>query len=155
VEPCAGVENDTAYSRVFETIELLLRPGLAPAKDRAYHRLRVLFRLEPDSSPYADVQTARQAILALPLDQQPSAYLDALRRFGGCDETDLAPQAATSTDPGSIFPEDPTEVVLANVADLLVTPTASGGWTLATPPPVPDVTVRPSHVATAAIEELL
>src|SRR5262249_40073332 len=141
VEPCAGVENDTAYSRVFETIELLLRPGLAPAKDRAYHRLRVLFALEPDSAPYADVQVARLAIMALPPEQQRTAYLDALRRFAAFDEIDLAPQAATASEPDSIFPEDPTEVVLANVADLFVTPTTSGSWTLATPPPVPDVTV--------------
>jgi len=155
VEPCAGVENDTAYSRVFETIELLLRPGLSAPKDRGYHRLRVLFQIEPDSTPYLDVKNARQAIQALPSDQQPAAYLAALRKFAALDEIDLTPQAATATDPASIFPEDPTEVVLADIADLKVQPTTSGDWTLVTPAPVPVVTVRPSHIATATIQELL
>lgn len=155
VEPCAGVENDTAYSRVFETIELLLRPGLAQPKDRGYHRLRVLFRLEPDSAAYADVEAARDAIDALPAEQQPAAYLDALRRFAAFDEIDLQPQAATGPEPASIFPEDPTEVVLADIADLRVAPAAAGEWTVVTPPPAPDVTVRPSHIATATIQELL
>jgi hypothetical protein len=154
VEPCAGVENDTAYSRAFETIELLLRPGPAAPKDRGYHRLRVLFRLEPDSAPYADVQTARTAIEALSPAQQPAAFLAALRRFAALDEIDLMPQAATATEPESIFPEDPTEVVLADIVDLRVTP-AGTGWTLVTPAPRPDVTVRPSHIATATIQELL
>ena len=31
-DPCAGSELDTAFSRVSETIELLLRPGKAPAQ---------------------------------------------------------------------------------------------------------------------------
>jgi hypothetical protein len=59
-DPCAGAapglrRGDTAYSRVTESVELLLRPGLAPAKDRGYHRLRVLFALEPDDARYAEV----------------------------------------------------------------------------------------------------
>src|ERR1700688_1186653 len=51
VEPCAGAQTDTAYSRVFETVELLLRPGLSQPKDHGYHRLRVLFQIEADSAP--------------------------------------------------------------------------------------------------------
>ena len=155
VEPCAGAQTDTAFSRVFETIELLLRPGLAVEKDRGYHRLRVLFGLEPDSAAYADVQTERQNIQALPVADQPAAYLAALRRFAAHDVIDLLPQAATATEPASIVPEDPTEVVLANVADILVKETADGGWAIADPLPEPDVTVRPSHVATATIQELV
>jgi hypothetical protein len=155
VEPCAGVENDTAYSRAFETIELLLRPNLHTPKDLGYHRLRVLFQIEPDGAAYADVQTARQNIQALPPEQQPAAYLDALRRFAALDEIDLRPQAATATEPQSIFPEDPTEVLLADITDIRVQPTASDDWTLVTPAPKPVVTVRPSHIATATIQELL
>jgi hypothetical protein len=155
VEPCAGAQTDTAYSRVFETIELLLRPGLSQPKDRGYHRLRVLFQIEPDSKSYADVKTRRDTIQALPLNQQPAAYLQALREFAALDEIDLKPQAATANDPASIFPEDPTEVVLADVADLIVQPDPSGNWAIATPIPKPVVTVRPSHIATATIQELL
>jgi hypothetical protein len=155
VEPCAGVENDTAYSRVFETVELLLRPDLSKPRDPGYHRLRVLFELEADSAKYADVQARRQTVQALPIEKQPAAYLDALREFAAFDEIDLQPQPATATDPASIFPEDPTEVLLADVADILVEPTADGGWAIAAPIPKPVVTVRPSHVATATIQELL
>ncbi len=155
VEPCAGAQTDTAYSRVFETVELLLRPGLSKPKDRGYHRLRILFQLELDSAPYADVQTRRQAIQELATNQQPAAYLAALREFAALDEIDLTPQAATATEPASIFPEDPTEVVLADVADLIVQPTATGDWAIAAPIPTPVVTVRPSHIATATIQELL
>jgi hypothetical protein len=155
VEPCAGAQTDTAFSRVFETIELLLRPGLAVEKDRGYHRLRILFGLEADSADYADVQTERESIQALAAADQPAAYLAALRRFAALDVIDLLPQAAAATEPASIVPEDPTEVVLANVADILVEPTEDGGWAIAEPLPAPDVTVRPSHVATATIQELV
>jgi hypothetical protein len=155
VEPCAGAHTDTAFSRVFETIELLLRPGLAAEKDRGYHRLRVLFGLEPDSADYADVQAERESIQALAVVDQPAAYLEAFRRFAALDVIDLLPQAATATEPASIVPEDPTEVVLANVADILVEETDNGGWAIANPLPAPDVTVRPSHVATATIQELV
>jgi len=155
VEPCAGVENDTAYSRVFETVELLVRPGLSTPKDPGYHRLRVLFEIEADSAPFSDVQTRRQTIQALPVEQQPAAYLAALREFAALDEIDLKPQAATALEPASIFPEDPTEVVLADVVDIVVEPTPDDGWTIAAPIPKPVVTVRPAHIATATIQELL
>jgi hypothetical protein len=155
VEPCVGAQTDTAYSRVFETVELLLRPGLSKPRDLGYHRLRVLFQLEPDSPVFADVQTKRQTIQALPPDQQPAAYLAALREFAALDEIDLKPQQATTTEPTSIFPEDPTEVVLADIADILVQPGASGNWNIVKPIPSPAVTVRRSLVATATIQELL
>lgn len=158
VEPCAGAQTGTAFSRVFETVELLLRPGLttdAKPKDRGYHRLRILFQIEDDSADYADVKTRREAIQALAADQQPAGYLKALREFAALDEIDLKPQQASGTAPASIFPEDPTEVVLADLADAVVKPGTADDWVLATPLPAPVVTVRPSHIATATIQELL
>jgi hypothetical protein len=157
-DPCAGSEVDAAFSRVSETIELLLRPGKAPAKDLGYHRLRILFSLEDDAPRYSEVKTRRDAILALPLEKQPRAYLDAFREFAALDEIDLAPQADESGATSSLFPEDPTEVVLADVAGVHVRPaTGAGatGWAIADPLPVPNVRVRRSHVATATIQELL
>jgi hypothetical protein len=117
--------------------------------------LRVLFQIEADSAPYADVKAHRDTIQALPLVQQSAAYLRALREFAALDEIDLKPQAATATGSASIFPEDPTEVVLADIADLIVQPGARGDWAIAAPIPTPVVTVRPSHIATATIQELL
>jgi hypothetical protein len=159
VEPCSGAQTSTAFSRAFETVELLLRPGLAkdiqPPKDRGYHRLRILFLLEPDDPKYKDVKTRREAIQALPADQQPAGYLKALREFAALDEIDLRPQPASGTEPASIFPEDPTEVVLADLDGVVVKPGTANGWVLVAPAPQPDVTVRPSHVATATIQELV
>jgi hypothetical protein len=166
-DPCAGAEIDTAYSRAFETVELLLRPGPAPRKTLPYHRLRILFGLEDagppdkdvpprkDSPPYSEATAQRTAILALPPDQQPRAYLKAFRTLAAFDEIDLAPEAGADGNPDSIFPEDPTEVVLADVINVTVMPAGDDGWTIAAPLPTVDVTVRPSHVATATIQELL
>jgi hypothetical protein len=81
--------------------------------------------------------------------------LQALREFAALDEIDLRPQAATATGPASIFPENPTEVVLADIGDLILQPSAGGDWAIAAPIPTPIVTIRPSHIATATIQELL
>jgi hypothetical protein len=168
-DPCAGSEVDTAFSRISETVELLLRPGKAWAKEPAgaspepdpkdlgYHRLRILFSLEDDAPEYDEVKTRREAILALPLEQQPRAYLDAFREFAALDEIDLGPQDASGAF-SSLFPEDPTDVVLADVLGIHIRPAAgvgATGFAIADPLPVPNVRVRRSHVATATIQELL
>lgn len=158
-DPCAGAEVDTAFSRVSEMIELCLRPGKAPVKDRGYHRLRILFSLEDDAkaaadSKYAEVSTRLQTILALPSDQQPLEYLKAFREFAALDEIDLNPQKDANEVPDSLFPEDPTEVVLADVIGIHVRLGAAAS-TLVDPLPTIDVRVRPSLVATATIQELL
>jgi len=151
-EPCSGAQTDTAFSRVFETVELLLRPGLAPKPELGYHRLRQLFQLEPDT--FTDMATRRTAIQALPPDQQPAAWLGALRELAALDVIDLKPQAATDTAPASLFPEDPGELVLADLAGVVVRP-AGSGWAIAEPLPLPDLKARRSHIATATIQELL
>ncbi|MEO8333805.1 MAG: hypothetical protein ABI664_02450 [bacterium] len=157
-DPCAGSELDTAFSRVSETIELLLRPGKAPPKDLGYHRLRILFSLEDDATQYDEVKTRRESILALALDQQPRAYLDAFREFAALDEIDLSPQVDESGVVSSLFPEDPTDVVLADVVGIDLRPAAgvgATGWAIVDPLPTPNVRIRRSHVATATIQELL
>jgi len=153
-DPCAGAETDTAYSRVTESVELLLRPGIAVPKDPGYHRLRVLFALEPDSAQYAEVQARRELILGQPLGNQPAAYLAAFREFAALDEIDLGPQRDADGVATSLVPEDPTEVVLADVEGIIVR-LGVDGWAVSDPLPVPNVRVRPSHVATATIQELL
>jgi hypothetical protein len=153
-DPCEGSETDVAFSRVSETIELCLRPGLAPRKDRAYHRLRILFALEDDSADYAEVKTRREAILALPPEQQPRGYLKAFREFAALDEIDLTAQQDATGTRNSLFPEEPTEVVLANVRRIRIRQ-AEPASALEAPLPIIDVRVRPAHVATATIQELL
>ncbi len=158
-DPCAGAESDAAFSRVNESVELLLRPGKAPAKDLGYHRLRILFSLEDDDpAKYDEVRIRRETILALPYQQQPRAYLDAFREFAALDEIDLSPQLDESGVVSSYFPEDPTEVVLADVLGIVVGAALGVGATgsaILDPLPVPNVRIRRSHVATATIQELL
>jgi hypothetical protein len=156
-DPCAGSEVDTAYSRVSETIELLIRPGKAPLKDRGYHRLRVLFALEDDAPEFDEVRLRRQSILAKAAGDQPRAYLDAFREFSALDEIDLRPEIDAENEQTSLYPEDPTEVVLADIESIVIEKARdeSRPSTIADPLPVPNVRVRPSHVATATIQELL
>jgi hypothetical protein len=173
-EPCdaGGATDGIAFSRAQETVELLLRPRLVPPRPRQgnpYHRLRLLFSLDEPVLPIDEkkrkpddddiVVKARNDILALPPDQQPFAYLEALRRFAADDEIDLAP-AKLAGDGVSLFPaDDDCEVVLANVPGVVLKPGPTQGGQ---PGPsvfagvgTVDVSVRPSHVATSTIEELL
>ena len=137
-EPCDGSGTSTAYSRVFETVELLLLPGKAPARDLHYHRLRLLFGLEDPSidTTIGKIVAADQQVLDAPKD------LDSFRRFAALDEIDLQP-------PGD---QADFSVTLADIAGIALNKAASGltlaGGTV-------DQTVRPTHVSTFTIEELL
>jgi hypothetical protein len=154
-DQCEGAQGDTAYSRVLETVELLLRPGRAPVKTKPYHRLRVLFQLEADSAAFDDVRLRREAIQAANLADQPAEFLKAFREFAALDAIDLKPQQAAANRPASIFPEEPAEVVLADLIDLIVEPEAGDTFAIVAPLPNPDVRVRPALVATSTIQELL
>lgn len=152
-QPCSEAAGGTAFSRLSEQVDLRLqagRPAAPPAPP--YHRLRVLFALEAALLPAdQDVLDARDAVLALPSEQQPRAYLEAFRRFAALDTVDL------SAPPGTLFPAaDDAPIVLAVVAGVRLTQ-QDGVWLLVgdPPPPVVDVTVRPALVATSSIQELL
>jgi hypothetical protein len=156
-DPCDGISTDTAFSRAFETVELLLKPGPAPRQPFhvPYHRLRLLFALiDPvvGDSVDAEVVARRDAILALPGEEQPAAYLVAFREYAALDTLDLKPQES----PTSIFPEDPSEVVLGEIRDIIVEPHGQDAWKfVSADPPSPDITVRRTLVATSTIQELL
>ncbi len=160
-DPCDGATTATAYSRAYETVELLLRPGKAQPQDPPYPRLRILFNLVEDNDPkysdttYPHVRETRTDIQSKPVDQQPREYLKAFRALAAADVTEMSAQTAPPAEHSSIFPEDPTEVVLADVVDIVVMQTNTG-WVIDPQHiPEPDLTVRPSHVATATIQELL
>jgi hypothetical protein len=158
-DPCGpDSSSGTSYSRVFETVALELRPGPAPDYARRYRRLRILFRLEPDDPEYQDVVDRRADILARPTGQQPMEYLLAFREFAALDTIDLGPQRGAGGERASLYPEEPSEVVLANVTDIVVRAAGAAGgeeWRLADPLPKIDTLVRPSHVASSTIQELL
>ncbi len=166
-EPCDSSGATTAYSRVIETVELLLLPGKAPEWRTPpgalpYHRLRLLFGLEePIRKTNGAVVPADQEvldaladILALAVDKQPAAYLEAFRRFSALDAMDLGPAVTEEGDGFALFPVlDPDLISLADISGLTLVPLASGGWNL-TDGEI-DNTVRPVHLPTATIQELL
>jgi hypothetical protein len=159
MEPCNNAATSTAYSRVFETVEILLLPNLATPPVVPYHRLRLLFGIT-DPIPKDNPSPEDQAVLdevarirALPAADQPGDLLKAFHRFAALDEIDLEP--ATSDDGTRIllFPGQEDEpVLLANVASITLQPNGNSwklnGGTV-------DTSVRPSHVATTTIQDLL
>ncbi len=162
MEPCDNAGTGTAYSRVCETVEILLLPNQAPARVYPYHRLRLMFGLdEPrlkenstDSTPEDQaVLDEVKNIQALPAAQQPAAWLAAFHRFAALDEIDLRP--AISEDGARIlfFPgRDDDPVVLADITGIMLT-RQNNGWVVSGG--AVDTSVRPSHVATTTIQDLL
>ncbi len=136
-EPCEGSGTATEYSRIFETVEILLKPGLAPApRARPYRRLRLFFGL--DVPPPEDVATVEsdQEVAAAP------KTLASFRRFAAFDEIDLQP-----------LDDDCVCLTLAELQGVQLA-TGENGLSYQGLDEV-DVTVRPSHVATSTIQELL
>lgn len=160
MEPCDGSGNGTAYSRVYETVELLMLPGLAPTTAPQYHRLRLLFGLDAPQEKDGAITPEDQAVLdainaihALPADEQRAAWLAAFHRFVALDEIALKPAQSEDGARTLLFPAlDDEAVVLANITGLMLKKaganrTLSGGAV--------DVAVRPAHVATTTIQDLL
>ena len=157
MEPCEGGAGGTAYSRVFETVDL----RLVPRKDRdqppaPYHRLRVLFGLEPATLPADQIAVdERDAVLALPQDQRGPAYVAALRKLAAFDEIDLKPAQSADDTTRLIYPATgDSPLLLADVIGITLDRSGPTNALTLTGGTV-DVTVRPSHIATAAIQELL
>ena len=117
-DPCEGASSETAFSRVFETVELLLRPGLAPTAPDPYHRLRLLFDLvDPDQDSGGVVTASDQEVLDA-RGGDDRAQLAAFRRFAALDELDMSPVApgGEGDDGSGLFPSpDDAPLVLANV----------------------------------------
>ena len=166
-EPCDSSGATTAYSRVIETVELLLQPGDAPEWRTPpgvlpYHRLRLLFGLEEPikeddmvSPTDQEVLDALVGILALAAEEQPAACLEAFHRFSALDEIDLTPASGEEGDAFSLFPmQNPALLPLANIKNITLIPTETGSWHLAGYDGT-DNTVRPVHLPTSTIQELL
>lgn len=154
--PCDGSASDTAYSRVNETVELLLLPNQAPPRQVTFPQLRGLLGVPATGQPDQTVQAALAAIAALPEDQRAQGWLNQLRIILAGEIAGLAPPGFTSTQAGSslVFPVDePADVVLAQLTGITLTP-ATGGTRTASVTAI-DTSVRWSHVPTATIVELL
>ena len=161
MEPCNNAGTGTAYSRVFETVEILMIPGPPPVKDPPYHLLRLLFGLEPaETEEGGAVKANDQAVLdalaaieALPEKDRPPALMAAFHRFAALDEIALKPAKSEDDARVLLFPgRDDEPVVLADITDLTLKKN-NGNWIL-TGGNI-DTSVRPSHVATTTIQDLL
>src|SRR5205823_883036 len=132
-EPCSGMTSETAYSRTYETVDIRLVPG-APPEPRApgYHRLRVLFGVEPPTLP-ADQDALHARNVALEAADRPAAFLAALRELAVLDTIDLKPEQVAD-EPATRYPAPEDEgVLLALVTGIRLDPggTDGTGWTLA------------------------
>jgi hypothetical protein len=160
LEPCAGAETTTTYSRVFETIEILLKPGQAPPRVEPHHRLRLLFGLDQPALDNGVITPADQQVLdertriaALAREDQSAACLQAFQRFAALDAIEMRPAMSADGSRQLLFPgADDEPVVLANVTGLTLEK-GDDGWKL-TAGGV-DTSVRPTHVATRTIQDLL
>ena len=160
MEPCDGGGQDTAYSRVFETIDIHLLPDAAPERQAPYHRLRLMFELdEPIQEDGAviesdqDVLDALSRIRSLAHEAQSQALLQAFHQFGALDEIDLQPAQNADATRTLLFPgRDDEVVVLATISG--ITLEEQEDRRVLTSGEV-DTSVRPSHVATSTIQELL
>jgi len=161
-EPCEGANSTTAYSRVFETVELLLVPGPAPTPAPAVnHSLRLLFGLDAahtqedgtiDPVDQA-ILDARAQILVLPQEQQADSWLALFRQLAAADEIDMAPASDPDTGAVVLFPAlDRAPLLLAEIRDIVLTKTGTE-WT--TTGGVVHNEVRSAHVPTRTIQELL
>jgi hypothetical protein len=163
LEPCDNANTGTAYSRVFETLEILLLPNRAQPRVYPYHLLRLLFGLdEPKRKEGSTTENTPedQAVLdevkriqALPGAQQAASWLEAFHRFAALDEMALQPAKSEDGARTLLFPgRDDDPVLLADITGLTLIK-KNGGWVLSGG--TVDTAVRPSHVATTTIQDLL
>ena len=157
-EPCAGAQVETAYSRVWETIDLQLVPGPPPGPLDHYRRVRILLGLltpatDPASGTKASDKAAADAradVLATPAGTRAEAAMAAFRAMANADATDLAPPGGDG--PRVLTPGDPSlPVVLAHITDMTL---ERDGDALRLASGTVDMLARRSHVATATIQEL-
>ena len=149
--PCDGSATGTAYSRVNETVELLLMPNQAPARQVTFPELRGLLGVPAPGQPDQTVRDALAAIATLPEDQRAQGWLDQLRTILAAEIEAIAPIGLINGQPGSslLFPVDePADVLLAQLTGVTLTP-AAGGTRTASVTTI-DTSVRWSHVPTAA-----
>lgn len=153
---CDAGTNDTAYSRVLETGELLLVPygndaeghPAPPPDDRgaAFARLRALVREGRLPDDAAD-----------PADPAATDMLHAFRILASRETRELAPPSYSSGSSAAgssrLYPEnEPADVVLGDLPGLKIVDTRNGPRLEAGPI---DQSIRRAHLPTWLIEELI
>lgn len=165
-DSCDRQELDTAYSRAYELAEVLLIPNLWEVKPLPYTRLRIFFGLaearvdETTGTPLPEdvaIIDRRRQIRGEAPETQAASVLAAFREYAALDAIDLGPAALTPPK-RTLFPEgDDTLLFLGDVRNIDVDQIA-GEWRFADIDPLrPELLVasRPTHVATATVQELI
>lgn len=158
-EPCSDTVRDVAWSRAQETMELALVPGPAPARETPYPRLRLLFGLRaPDAAvpEDLDIVARRDAVLAGPEADRAAGMLALFRELSVKDTRAMLP-ADDADGARTLFPiAEPAEVVLAEITGVRVKQQPDGSWRFddSILPTIRE-DVRPVHVATTTVQELL
>lgn len=182
MEPCNGGGATSAYSRIDETVEIKVVPGLAPIigasqRNRPYHHLRVLFGLENAIQDDENLKAfnadkiatqRRNEITALPKAEQASAFLKAMREIAAldCIAKEMQPPKESNELVSNVPSLDPAPLVLANLNQLRLADKniftepvdiKSGDIKLLNEDVSENVdnTVRDTHIATSTIQELL
>lgn len=161
MEPCEGGGASSAYSRIMETVEVELVPGLAPAlgelgREQPFHGLRLLFNLEdPIEEEGEIIETdesilqVRRDILDMDVKDQPKAYLEAFRQIAAIETMQMRPAQNEVGDLITRFPEgDDTFLVLANLSNQVVENANFIEGEV-------DNRIRETHIATSTVQELL
>lgn len=127
-ETCDTSATSTAYSRVVESVEVCLHPGLAAEQHKSdYYRLRLLFglveaRVDDDDITLEsdlDVLQAKAEILAANEEDKADLCQSWFNHFAILDGMSLSPETPMGTSNFSSFPRLPeSDVVLANVNGL-------------------------------------
>lgn len=170
IEPCEGAGRITAYSRVFETVELeLTGEPLAPVPT-LYPRLRVFVGVDLPRNRGGvplpedlDIVKARADILAQPAITRPHSFAAAFRRYSALDAAELTPPTAeagvSAPGVGVLAAIDPAWLVLAELRELKFRrgPDADDGsetWIYKRHTTL-EWTRRPTHVAATPLLDLV
>jgi hypothetical protein len=148
-EPCERSDLDTAYSRTVEQAVPDLAAGPAPADPVApYLRLRQFV-----GQLAAEDETVLEALMTIaekPPNERAVERLVWFRRLAALDVVDLRPDDGV----GELFPAgDDGAIVLADIAVHLRP--EGDSWLVVADGTTVDNKVRPAHVGTRAIQELL
>jgi hypothetical protein len=120
LDTCDGAAaSGTTYSRIFETVEIVLKPGKSdPGKplSRRFHLLRVLLGLEDAGTGDAAARKARDEILAAPSEKRLAVAADALHRMAVLDSLAARPGSDPDDAEAGLFPDQASvDIVLADV----------------------------------------
>ncbi len=161
LDTCEGTSSSTAYSRIHETVEILLKSGSVPTTPRRRnHLLRVLFGIDKPAEDKdgnilkldREALDAREAILTAPFETRTAIAVEKFQKIAALDSIHESPAYDADDPEAYLFPEDAiAEVLLANINIQLKK--EGDQWQLEKAEI--DNLVRDTLLATASIQELI